>query len=91
MIYEYILFPHAVRELPLDIGGGGGGLEFLPGHFYLFLQMRLKAVFFSLQGRLEIFISILLYLFQPPLWIKYLCPPCLVVIYLFHPFSAQKY
>ena len=35
--------------------------------------------------------NILLYLFQPPVWVKYLFPPYLVVIYLFHPFFLQKY
>ena len=24
-----------LRGPPLDMGGGGGGLELLPGHFYL--------------------------------------------------------
>ena len=70
----------------IDIGGGGAGVFAWP---ILFIsQGRLKALFFSPQDRLEIFI---LYLFQPPLWIKYLFPPCLVDIYLFHPFPPQKY
>ena len=57
-----------------------------------FSQERLKAFnFFSPQDRLKIFISMfILYLFQPPVWIKYLFPPCLA-IYFFHPFFLQKY
>ena len=35
MIYEYILFPHAVREPPLDIGGGGAGVFAWP---FLFIS-----------------------------------------------------
>ena len=37
---------------------GGGGLEFLPGHFILFHKGDWKLYFFSSQDRLEIYISI---------------------------------
>ena len=71
--------------------GRGGGAVFA-WSFLFISQGRLTALFFSTQDRMEIFISIfILYLCQPPLWIKYLFPPCLVAIYLFHPFSPQKY
>ena len=70
---------------------GGGGLEFLPDHFYLFHKGEMKVLFFSPQDRLEICISIfILHLFQRPLWIKYLFPLCLVAIYLFQPFFLKK-
>ena len=48
---------------------------------------------FSPQDRLEIFISMFLYLFQPPVG-KILIStigPYLVAIYLFRPFFLQKY
>ena len=53
----------------------GGGQEFLPGHLFI-SQERLKALICSPQDRLEIFIStFILYLFEPPVWVKYLFPP----------------
>ena len=35
------------RGSPLDIGGGGGRLEFLPGHFYLVQKRDGKLYFFT--------------------------------------------
>ena len=71
-----------IKGPPLDIGGGGG-LEFLPGHFYFFTR-EMESFIFSPQDRLEIFLStFILYLFQLPLWIKYLSPPCLNCGHLF--------
>ena len=55
--------------------GGGGWICFLVifGDF----MREIKSFIFSPQNRLEIFISIfILYLFQRPLWITYLFPPC---------------
>ena len=76
------------RGPPLDIWEGGPLFFFYFGSFYLgpISQGMLKALFFSPQpqDRLEIFISIfILHSFQPPLWIKYLFPPCLAANYLF--------
>ena len=83
----------------------GGGLHGAFAWPFLFIsQERLKALIFSPQDRLEIFISIfilhwfinyILFIYymitQPPVWVKYLFPPYLVAIYLFHPFFLQKY
>ena len=57
-----------VRGSPLDIWGRPGVFAWL---FLFISQERLKALIFSPQDRLEIFISIfILYLFQPPVWVK---------------------
>ena len=77
-----------LRGSPLDIGGA----EVFACPFSFISQERFKALFFSPKDRLEIFISIfILYLCQPPVWVKYLFPPYLVAIHLFHPFFLQKY
>ena len=82
----------------LDIWCGGK-----PGVFawpLLFISQEIESFEFFTSGyRLEIFISIFIlgayrvYLFQTPVtvWVKYLFPPDLVAIYLFHPFFLQKY
>ena len=69
--------------------GGGGWICFLVifGDF----MREIKSFIFSPQNRLEIFISIfILYLFQRPLWITYLFPPCFVANYLFHPILLKQ-
>ena len=79
----WLKFPSAGwRTLGVTIryrGGGGAGVFAWP--FLFISQGSLKSVF-SPQDRLEIFISIfILYLFQPPLWTKYLVPEYSFIIH----------
>ena len=42
-----VLVKNMVMGPPLDIGGGGGGLEFLPGHICLGLFHEMENFIFS--------------------------------------------
>ena len=53
------------RGPPLDIGGGGGGLEFLPGHFYLFHKGDGKLYFVTFRiGCISSLVAIYLFHFS---------------------------
>ena len=78
-----------LRGPPLDIWGEAW--SFCLAIFIYFTREIESFNLFHLRIGCKYYSNILLYLFQPPVWVKYLFPPYLVAIYLFHPFFLQKY
>ena len=69
---------------------GGGGWSFCPAIFLYFTREIESFIFFTLGLAGNIYFNMYIKFFQSPLWIKYLFPPCLVAIYLSHPFFPPK-